>query len=68
MADQNHPSSQASPLALILSEMLKSALEWEMSTQIDPVDPEIEKRSKNDPSSIDYPPTDPQSAKVLGRK
>ena len=46
MADQNHPSSQASPLALILSEMLKSALEWEMSTQIDPVDPEIEKRSK----------------------
>ena len=59
MADQNHPSSQASPLALIL---------WEMSTQIDAVDPEIEKRSKNDPSGIDYPSTDSESAKVLGRQ
>ena len=65
MVDQIHPSLDRSSLALILSEMLKSALEWEIVSE---KDPEVEKSLNNEPSGIDYPPAHTPSAKALGEK
>ena len=61
---QNHPDGRCSaddPLIRILAEMIKSALDWELATQLES-DPDSS--LNRDSTGIDYPPTDPQPVPV----